>query len=95
MARLRGIHAIASRRIRASTLASANMARIRINTMAPNNSENPSTVRPSGHSNSGAILLPPVVMLAAKLWSKTFLTVPSSDQRPSGDARPAVRSRMP
>ena len=37
---------------------------MRIRTNAPNNSENPSTVKPSGQSNSGSIALPPVVMLA-------------------------------
>jgi hypothetical protein len=54
----------ANRRIRASTLASANIARIRINTIAPNNSENPIKVSPSGHSKGPSMALPPVVMLA-------------------------------
>ena len=62
--------AIAMRRRRASTLASARMARIRIRTIAPNRKEKPRTVRPSGHSNSGAILLPPTVMLAG--WCRLF-----------------------
>ena len=63
-------HAAAIRRSRASTLTSASNARIRMRTMPPNSSENPPSVSHSGHNSSGAMALPPVVMLAG--WCRLF-----------------------
>jgi len=56
--------------MRASTLFCASIARIRISTIAPNQREKPSTVRPSGHSKAMSMLEPRRVMDGP--WCRLF-----------------------
>ena len=56
--------------MRASTLFCANIARIRISTIAPNHSEKPSSVGASGQSSEPSMLDPRRVMLGP--WCRLF-----------------------